>query len=104
MNAIGSSGAVWSDASVVRLLPGAKFGAGDHVSLVLDAVRREMRVRVRHAVGGVTTEDVAVRRLVRASRAGAAEARMYALCHLTDVAMPAVGAPARAVVEVVGAE
>lgn len=101
MNAIGSSGAVWSDASVVKLHDRLKFGKGDTVSLLFDHAKRELRVRVA-GPGGRSTEAVAVRRLVR-SMLGAAPPRMHAIVHLTDVAVPAVGQPARAVVEVVGA-
>lgn len=102
MNAIGSSGAVWSDGSVVRIIA-RRFVAGDTVSLLLDARKRQMRVRVTSAKG-VATEHVAVNRLLRTSTGFWTEqARMHAIVHLTDVAVPAVGRQATAVVDVVGA-
>ena len=123
MNAVGSSGAVWSDASVVRIL-GRRFGEGDSVSLILDDVKRELRVRVSSGCGGGSSsssrsgssssgsrvgqpdavEAVAVRRLMRSARDDAPPPRMHAIVQLTDVAHPNPGRPARAVVDVIGAQ
>ena len=94
MNALGSKGAVWSDTSVTRML--GKFGAGDTVSLLLDPQKRELRVRVTNANGAQSEEWVAVRRLVRT---GVPLPKLHAIAPLTDVAVPSVGRPARAVVE-----
>ena len=100
MNAIGSSGAVWSDGSVVRMIV-RRFAAGDTVTLIVDGAKRQLRVRVTSA-HGVATEHVAVNRLVRSTERQATP-RMHAIAHLTDVAVPAIGRPARAVIDVVGA-
>jgi len=85
---------------VVRLLGEAgQFGEGDTVSLLLDASHRQMRVRVANRRG--VSEHVAVRKLVTRAVSGTAP-RVHAIAHLTDIAVPAIGQPASAVVEVLG--
>ena len=100
MNAIGSSGAVWSDTSVVRML-GKRFGCGDTVRIILDGDKGELRVRLTSGDGQRSTEHVAVRRLVsRAISSAGQSRRMHAIAHLTDVAIPAIGRSARAIIDV----
>ena len=100
MNAIGSSGSVWSDSSVNKMLS-TPFGEGSTVTLSLDAHCRELRVQVtRSSCDGhqlAMPQEVAVRRLVRR---GITLPPLHVIAHLTDCAFPAFGEPARAVVEV----
>jgi len=98
MNAVGSSGAVWSDGAVVRLL-GQRFGPGDRVRLRLGDDSRSLRVAITHAASGLCSEHLAIRRLVR-DLSSAAPPRLHAIVHLSDVAVPTIGSSARAVVEV----
>lgn len=69
------------------------------MSLLLDASHRQMRVRVANRRG--VSEHVAVRKLVTRAVSGTAP-RVHAIAHLTDIAVPAIGQPASAVVEVLG--
>ena len=86
MNAVGSSGAVWADGSVGKLL-GAdyRFGSSDKVRLTVDMERRELRVQVFHFHAKTwSAEVVAIRRLIPRGPAPA----VHLIAHLTDVASP----------------
>lgn len=85
MNALGSSGAVWADGGVGRLLgPAFRFGAGSTVRLIIDVERRELRVSVD---GG--REALAVRRLLpRIGSSTVTRPALHVIAHLTDVAFP----------------
>ena len=111
MNALGSSGAVWSDCAVSKMVS-CTISSGSIVTLTLDEAHCELRIRVVQPPSQLTaaaslstvvtpasvSDDVTVRRLVRR---GSALPPMHVIAHLTDCALPAIGLAARAVIDVV---